>query len=71
MMVQEGFGVAGSDLSIGAEILCRAALDDEFADASGQYFDNDVGSFAKPHTDALDAAKSAEVVATIRKATAS
>ena len=45
-MVQEGFGVAGNDLSIGADILCRAALDVEFADASGKYFDNDAGEFA-------------------------
>lgn len=45
-MVKEGFGVAGNDLSIGADILCRAALDDAFADASGKYFDNDAGCFA-------------------------
>lgn len=45
-MVKEGFGVAGSDLNIGADILCRAALDDTFADANGKYFDNDSGRFA-------------------------
>lgn len=61
-MVKQAFGVAGNDLSIGAEILCRAALSDEFADASGQYFDNDAGRFAPPHPDALDQQKSAEVV---------
>ena len=54
-MVQEGFGVAGGDIAIGADILCRAALSDEFAIASGQYFDNDTGKFATPHPDALDA----------------
>ena len=51
-MVQEGFGVAGNDIRIGAEILVRAALDNEFSDASGKYFDNDKGQFASPHPDA-------------------
>ena len=64
-MVKEGFGVAGSDLSIGADILCRAALSDEFATASGKYFDNDAGRFSSPHADALDSEKCAEVVRTI------
>jgi len=45
-MVKQAYGVSGGDLSIGAEILCRAALADEFAAASGQYFDNDSGQFA-------------------------
>lgn len=64
-MVKEGFGVAGNDLRIGAEILCRAALSDEFSSASGLYFDNDSGHFASPHSDALDQAKTRQVVATI------
>ena len=64
-MVKEGFGVAGSDLRIGADILCRAALADDFADKSGQYFDNDIGKFAPPHSDARDAGNSAKVVAAI------
>ena len=67
-MVKEGFGVAGNDIRIGADILIRAALSDEFASASGQYFDNDAGSFASPHTDALDAQKTAEVVRLIESA---
>jgi len=66
-MVKEGFGVAGGDIGIGADILCRAALDDEFAAASGQYFDNDSGRFADPHGDALDAGKAADVVWAIEK----
>jgi len=53
-MVKEGFGVAGSDLSIGADILVRAALASEFAGANGKYFDNDSGRFANPHPDAMD-----------------
>ncbi len=64
-MVKEGFGVAGGDIRVGAEILCRAALADDFADASGQYFDNDQGRFAAPHADALDAEKSQAVLRTI------
>ena len=64
-MVKEGFGVAGNDLKIGADILCRAALDDEFASASGQYFDNDARGFNSPHTDALDTQKCTEVVRAI------
>ncbi len=61
-MVKSGFGVAGNDISIGAEILARASLSDEFADASGKYYDNDAKRFAPPHADALDAGKRAEVV---------
>jgi len=56
-MVKEAYGVAGGDLRIGADILCRAALTDEFAAASGQYFDNDIGQFASPHPDALNPQK--------------
>ncbi|SPH17522.1 D-beta-hydroxybutyrate dehydrogenase [Defluviimonas aquaemixtae] len=64
-MVKEGFGVAGNDIGIGADILARAALSDEFAEASGQYFDNDSGRFASPHPDALDAGKSERIVGLI------
>jgi NAD(P)-dependent dehydrogenase (short-subunit alcohol dehydrogenase family) len=61
-MVKEGFGVAGKDIRIGAEILLRVALADEFATASGEYFDNDSGQFSSPHPDALDPQKSATIV---------
>lgn len=61
-MVKEGFGVDGGDLSIGADILVRAALSDEFADATGKYFDNDARKFAAPHPDAFNAQKSAELI---------
>ena len=64
-MVKEGFGVAGGDIRIGAEILTRAALADEFATASGQYFDNDSGRFAAPHPEAFDPVKSQEIVSAI------
>ena len=61
-MVKDGFGVAGGDIRIGADILIRAALADEFENASGEYFDNDSGKFASPHIDALDAQKSEVIV---------
>lgn len=61
-MVKQAYGVAGGDLRIGAEILCRAALSDEFAAASGRYFDNDRGQFASPHPDALNLQKCEEIV---------
>ena len=64
-MVKDAYGVEGSDLSIGAEVLLRAALSDEFADATGRYFDNDSQRFARPHRDALDPAKNERVVAII------
>ena len=64
-MVKEAFGVDGADIGIGAEILVRAALSDEFESASGKYFDNDAGRFASPHPDALDARKSDEIVRVI------
>ena len=53
-MVKEGFGVAGKDLGIGADILTQAALSDTFKDVSGQYFDNDSGQFSSPHPAGLD-----------------
>jgi NAD(P)-dependent dehydrogenase (short-subunit alcohol dehydrogenase family) len=61
-MVKEGFGMAGNDIQIGADILVRAALADEFANASGKYFDNDKGRFASPHPDGLDQKKSEGIV---------
>lgn len=56
-MVKQVYGSTRGHVGIGAEILTRAALADDFADASGEYFDNDEGQFAPPHADALDPAK--------------
>ncbi|MEM7522425.1 MAG: SDR family NAD(P)-dependent oxidoreductase [Pseudomonadota bacterium] len=67
-MVKEGFGVAGNDIRIGADILRRAALSDEFANASGAYFDNDAGGFGAPHPDALNDARMRDVVDAIEAA---
>ncbi len=56
-MVKEGFGVEGKDINIGADILVRTGLSDEFSQASGEYFDNDIGELSQPHPDALDTGK--------------
>jgi NAD(P)-dependent dehydrogenase (short-subunit alcohol dehydrogenase family) len=61
-MVKQAYGVVGGDLRIGADILCRAALSDEFATASGRYFDNDSGQFTSPHPDALNPQKCEDIV---------
>lgn len=53
-MVKEAYGTAGNDLSIGANMLFRAALSDEFNNATGRYYDNDRGQFATPHPDAMN-----------------
>ncbi|MBW3097705.1 SDR family NAD(P)-dependent oxidoreductase [Pseudohoeflea coraliihabitans] len=64
-MVRQGYGISGNDVGIGADILFRAALSDEFAGASGKYFDNDAGRFSAPHADAADAETAARVVRAI------
>jgi len=66
-MVKEAYGQARHDLAIGADILARAALSDEFKNASGRYYDNDRKSFAQPHTDALDTAKNRRVIEAIEQ----
>ncbi len=68
-MVREGFGVAGADPRIGADILRRAALSDEFAAASGRCFDNDAGAFGQPHPAARDPRHVAEAMAAIEALT--
>jgi len=64
-MVKEGFGMSGKDIGIGADILIRAALSDEFASASGKYFDNDAEKFAPLHADVIDQKKSEDVMSAI------
>ncbi|MGI9508263.1 MAG: SDR family NAD(P)-dependent oxidoreductase [Geminicoccaceae bacterium] len=64
-MVKDAYGVEGNDLRVGADILVRAALNDDFAGASGRYFDNDRGQFAPPHPDALDPGKNEQLVQAI------
>ena len=54
-MVTDAYGIAGSDLGIGADVLIEAALSPRFAAASGAYYDNDNRRFASPHPDAGNA----------------
>lgn len=69
-MVKEAFGLAGNDIGIGADILIRLALRDEFTAASGQYFDNDEGQFTQAHPDVYDRYKSQELMGMIEAITA-
>ncbi|MEM7123063.1 MAG: SDR family NAD(P)-dependent oxidoreductase [Pseudomonadota bacterium] len=66
-MVKDAYGTSGNDLSIGADILFRAALSDEFAGSSGRYYDNDRRQFADPHPDALDPDGNAALVTAIEQ----
>lgn len=66
-MVRDGFGIPGKDLGIGADVLVRLALEDTYATATGQYFDNDAGGFVPPHPDALDDRKCGAVLWQIQK----
>ena len=66
-MVKEGFGIAGNDLSIGADVLISAALSDAFAQASGKYFDNDAGQFGAPHPAAEDPDQISAVMAALEE----
>jgi NAD(P)-dependent dehydrogenase (short-subunit alcohol dehydrogenase family) len=64
-MVRQGFGVAGNNVNIGAEILVTLALSEEFNNLSGEYFDGDLGRIAAPHFDAFDVDKSTQVLSEI------
>lgn len=64
-MVKEGFGIAGNDINIGADILIRLSIEDGVNKYSGQYFDNDKGNFSSPHPDGMDLQKSKEIIRTI------
>ena len=64
-MVKEAFGMDGKSVTIGADILQKAATDKAFANANGCYFDNDSGSFSDPHPHALNDAACTELTATV------
>lgn len=66
-MVKEGFGVAGNDLQIGADILREAALGASFATASGAYYDNDQKAFTTPNPAALNDDHSRQVMRKINE----
>lgn len=64
-MVKEAYGVEGSSLKDGSDILVRATLSKDFANASGKYFDNDIGLFSQPHPEALDMIKCETILNTL------
>lgn len=66
-MVKEAYGVQGGNLQLGADILHRAALSEEFAQAHGMYYDNDLEAFSEPHQDALDDNKTEQVIQKIEQ----
>ena len=70
-MVREGFGVAGKDLRIGADVLVAAALDEGWANPGGKYYDNDARRFSPPHPAGLDATHVKAVLEGIRAVAAS
>ena len=61
-MVKEAYGSDGKDIAIGSDILTRLALDPQFAESNGQYFDNDSRQFGTPHPDALNAEKNSQII---------
>ncbi len=66
-MVRNAYNIPGHDIHLGADILVKAALSQEFSEAHGAYFDNDIATFASPHNDALNDKKANEVLATIER----
>jgi len=61
-MVKEGFGIAGHDINIGANILVHLAVEIEASNYSGQYFDNDKGEFSSAPPDVMDIEKSEKII---------
>ncbi len=51
-MVRECFGFSNGTADKGAKILYALALNDEFTENSGKYFDNDRGNFGRAHQEA-------------------
>lgn len=66
-MVKEGFDTSGNDINIGVDILTRLSLGDEHAQHSGEYFDNDNGSYAMPQADGTDKEKAKKIVQIIEE----
>lgn len=66
-MVKVAYGRKGYDLSIGANILYRAALSDEFADKTGACYDNDYERFSNPHPFALNQQNRVQLIKTMEE----
>lgn len=66
-MAQSAYGIEGESLDFGVNILLSAALSDEFNDAHGAYYDNDIEVFAQPHPDALNQEKLTVLIEHIKR----
>lgn len=64
-MVKIAYGENGYDLAIGANILYRASLSDEFSDKTGSYYDNDYEKFSNPHPFALNKQNRMQLIKTM------
>lgn len=64
-MVKEAHGRLGHDLRIRVDTLARAVLSDEFASASGRYYNNDQKALAQPHPDAFNQTKNKQLISAI------
>lgn len=66
-MVKNAYKIAGVDLNFGSDILVKASISDDFKNANGKYFDNDIEAFSSPHIDALNQNKCKNLVEAIEK----
>ena len=66
-MVKEAFGKHWSSADKGATILYELAVSEDYRDASGKYFDNDLGTFTEAHPDAYDETKINKLITTTAK----
>ncbi|WP_430409498.1 SDR family NAD(P)-dependent oxidoreductase [Kordia sp.] len=66
-MVQEAYGQFWSSADKGATILYDLASSEAYNDSTGQYFDNDKGTFSKAHTDAYQQEKLERLIAETKK----
>ncbi|MFI3237331.1 MAG: SDR family NAD(P)-dependent oxidoreductase [Lachnospiraceae bacterium] len=64
-MVKKAYGRQGYDLSIGANILYRASLSEEFAEKTGSYYDNDYKMFSNLHPFALNKQNRIQLITTM------
>ena len=66
-MVKTAYNTDGYDIRIGSDKIYDLAVLDEFRNASGMYYDNDIVAFSNPHPDAMDRNKRIGVVEAIEK----
>ena len=65
-MVRQSFGIKGKDADIGAKLLVHLATIESAQSISGKYYDNDIGRYTSPHSDALDDRKCSQLVKALK-----